>query len=180
MTIKQLIDVILQNVPGLGETQAKLELFEIENQFAEETDILRETVIISANGSATWTYPARLIRVLDIEYYDAAVRRLKDLYYKRYDETGIYWEHLPGASTIRIKYSHLPKVYEAADKSLDTPDRFHMGLTEKVSAKHYRRMEKLREAQFSMIEYRDAVLRAKREVNKAKDHTNSGILPHHY
>jgi hypothetical protein len=181
MTIKQLIDVIIQNVPGLGETQAKLELFETETQFAEETDILRRTAIVSASeGSLKWTYPERILRVLDIEFYDYAVRRLKDHYYKRYDDDGIFWEYLPGVDTVRIKYSHLPKVYQAEDKHLETPDRFHTGLVEKVCSKHYRRMERLKEAQFSLIEYRDAVLRAKKEVNKWVDQTNSGVRPHYY
>jgi hypothetical protein len=180
MTIKQLVDIMIQNIPGLGETQAKLELFQAESQFAEETDFLRKTAIVSANGEATWTYPADLIRVLDIEYYDAAVRRLKDLYYKRYDETGIHWESLPSVDTVRIRYSHYPKVYTPQDTSLDTPDRFQLGLTEKVCAKHYRRMEKLKEAQFSMIEYRDAVLRAKKEVNRSVDQSNHSVMLHNY
>jgi hypothetical protein len=180
MTIKQLIDVIIQNAPGLGETQARLELFEVETQFAEETDILRRTAIVAANGSLSWTYPDRILRVLDIEYYDALVRRLKDLYDKRYDEAGIYWEGLPGVDTVRIKYSHIPKVYATGDLHLETPDRYHVGLTEKVCSKHYRRMERLKDAQFALIEYRDAVLRAKKEVNKYIDASNSNIRPYYF
>lgn len=180
MKIKHLIDIIIQNIPGLGETQAKLELFDAERQFAGETDILRETAIISANGSATWNHPAGLIRVLDIEYYNAAVRRLKDLYDKRYDGDAIVWEDLPGVDTIRIRYSHYPKVYTAGDTTLETPDQYGLALTEKVCSKHYRRMERLKEAQFAMIEYNEAKLRAKKEVNKYIDNSNNAIRPYFY
>jgi hypothetical protein len=180
MKINQLVEIIIQNIPGLGETQAKLELFQAEIQFAEETDILRKTAIISANGSAEWVYPSDLIRVHDIEFYDAAVRRLEDLYYKQYSDTGITWEYVPGVDTIRIRYSHLPKTYTAGDHYLETPTQYCMGLAEKVCSKHYRRVERLKEAQFAMVEYREAVLRAKKEVNKWIDQTNSGIRPHYF
>jgi hypothetical protein len=180
MKINQLLDLIIQSVPGIGETQAKLELFDAEKQFARETDILRQTAIVSANGSLSWTYPTDLIRVLDIEYYDALIRRLKDLYEKRYDEAGIHWESLPGVDTVRIKYSYTPDGYAPAETDLDTPAEYHLALVEKVCAKHYRRMERLKDAQFSLIEYRDAVLRAKKEVNKFIDATNSNIRPYYY
>ena len=187
MTIKQMVDSILMKFPGMGQTQAMVELFDAERTFISETKCVNiwETVKVedlteTDDGWLRWTPEEDMIGVLDIEYYGAR-GRLSDIYARVVrDDIVDFITPMPGVIHIALRYYFYPDYGDESIKSLFTPSQFHRGVLASIEARHYGPLGQRFLVRKLESEYRQHVVRAIQFTNRDADRANMTIQQHSY
>jgi len=187
MTIKQMVDSILLNFPGMGETQAMVELFDTERTFIDETKcvFLWETVDIedlteTDDGYLRWEPEENMQGLLDVEYYDER-GRLTDIYARIVRADGVdFIPPLPNVKRIALRYFYHPDYSDEDIKTLLTPSQFHRGILAKIEAVHFGSLGQRFLVNQRESEYRQHVVRGIQYANKDVNRANLTIQQHSY
>jgi len=78
MTTKEMIELIQQHHPHIGETEAIKLLNRAKDEFCEETDIFKKTATMSTTADHRWyALPTGLLRIEEVYVDDVKIGRLQ-------------------------------------------------------------------------------------------------------
>ena len=79
MTQKQMIELIQQHHPGLGETEIRLALNRAQDDYCAKTELIKETYTQSSvAGQRYYTIHAQVLKILSVQVNDVEIPRLID------------------------------------------------------------------------------------------------------
>jgi hypothetical protein len=77
MTQKQLIELIQQHHPGMGETEIRLALNRAQDDYCAKTELIKETYTQnSVAGQRYYTLDAQIIKITSVQVNDVTISRL--------------------------------------------------------------------------------------------------------
>ena len=77
MTQKQLLELIQQHHPGMGETEVRLALNRAQDDFCAKTELITETYTqTSVAGQRYYTLDAQILKILSVQVNDVEIPRL--------------------------------------------------------------------------------------------------------
>ena len=77
MTQKQMIELIQQHHPGLGETEIRLALNRAQDDYCTKTELIKETYTQnSVAGQRYYTIDAQVLKILSVQVNDVEIPRL--------------------------------------------------------------------------------------------------------
>tara|TARA_R100001163_G_C5061622_1_gene198551 strand:- start:1166 stop:1429 length:264 start_codon:yes stop_codon:yes gene_type:complete len=78
MTTKEMIELIQQHHPHIGETEAIKLLNRAKDEFCEETDIFKKTATMSTTADHRWyALPTGLLKIEEVYVDDVKIGRLQ-------------------------------------------------------------------------------------------------------
>lgn len=170
MTLKFMIETVRQIVPDLGRTQIVFDINQAMREFCLETGILSVQSTLSRttdysstsiDGVETWTLPATLYHLLQVEelFRDA---------YEVVDDKLKFHPMGKFVDTLTIRYTKLPVPITGDPESPEYPAEFHEALVNKVLSKYYRKTGDGQNASVELALYKEAERAAKRYVNSTR------------
>jgi len=79
MKLKQLIEMVQQHHPKMGETEIKKYLNLAKDDYCEQTNIYKktDTSITTSDGTRWYTIPSDLMQIEEVYYNDVRIPRLQ-------------------------------------------------------------------------------------------------------
>jgi hypothetical protein len=192
MTYQQIIEAILEEHPGVLETEVKIEVNKTLREFCRRTNILSDnTEITVEDGVVTYELPDDADRVYRVDFKnsnDLLVGETEKLkysieqgYIKFY---GYMWREITAIpsniSVIKLYYYKRPAALSTDTDIPEVDSEFHTVIADKVSARYYRREKDFDTYVTLMREWEKALKEAKIAANEDKDATLWNIKQQEY
>jgi hypothetical protein len=179
MTLKQMIEQVLEIFPDYTETMIKIDLNRVYKDFCYKTRILRKTSNLTLTTATSYSLPHDFQELIHVKAYNSSSVEVNNITYKIenkiiyfYDEYGDKLTVLPtNIATITIYYVYVPADLSSLTSSPAIPEMFHEALVEGVYEKYYRRKGILQQHGASKQYYKEAVLEGKKYANTDGDKT---------